>query len=84
MPSNEEILALLIIGIPRVAERIAGLNDEQKATAFEVVEQSYLQTALDLDYSEADATGWLSAVMDTLRAEVEERARSESHLTFAG
>jgi hypothetical protein len=85
MPSNEEILGALIAGIPRVAQRIAGLlNDEQRAAAFEAVERSYLQTALDLDYTEVDARDWLRVVMDALRADVEGQARNEPQLEIAG
>jgi hypothetical protein len=78
MASNEEIFELTISGIPRVAETIASLSDEQKATAFQAVEQAYLRAVLDLDYSDADARNWVGAVMENLRAEVAERGRPEA------
>jgi hypothetical protein len=77
MASNEEIVQKAIIGIPRVAERILELPDEQREEAFKAVELSYLQTASDSDYGEGDARHWVGAVMDTLRAEVADQAREE-------
>jgi hypothetical protein len=77
MSSNKEILQQTIVGIPRVAERIVELPEEQRQKAFEAVQRSYLQTVLDLDYAEAEARDWVGAVMDTLRAEVDEQARDE-------
>jgi hypothetical protein len=53
MTSNEEVLQMVIIGIPRVAERIAELPDAQRASALKAVETSYLQTLLDLKYVKA-------------------------------
>jgi hypothetical protein len=38
MASNDEILQMAIIGIPRVAERIVELPDEQREKAFKAVE----------------------------------------------
>ena len=63
--------------------RIAGLTEEQKVKAFEVVEQTYIKIAADSDDAEADVRDWVNAVMENLRAEVEERTRQESHLAFA-
>lgn len=80
MASNEEKLQKAIIGIPRVAERIAELPDEQREKAFKAVELSYLQTVSDSDYAEGDARHWVGAVMDTLRAEVADQARDETQL----
>jgi hypothetical protein len=57
MTSNEEVLQMVIIGIPRVAERIAEHPDAQRASAFKAVETSYLQTLLDLEYVKGDASG---------------------------
>jgi hypothetical protein len=80
MASNEEKLQKAIIGIPRVAERIAELPDQQREKAFKAVELSYLQTVSDSDYGEGDARHWVGAVMDTLRAEVADQARDETRL----
>ena len=81
MASNEEVLQMVIIGIPRVAERIAELPNEQRESAFKAVETSYLQTLLDLEYAEGDAHHWTATVMDVLRAEVVDPAREESQAT---
>jgi hypothetical protein len=81
MASNEELLHMVMVGIPRVAERILELPDEQRQKAFDAVEQSYLQTAIDSDYAEDNARHWVSAVMDTLRAEVADQTRDETQIT---
>ena len=66
------ILDAAIAGIPRVAESIAGISSELREQAFEAAERSYQQTVRDLGYSEADAHGWISAVMFRLRGKVTE------------
>jgi len=84
MATDDEMLQRAIIGIPRVAARIVKLPDEQKAKALEAVELSYLQTVSNADCTESHARDWVGAVMDTLRAEVADRARDETgHDGFA-
>lgn len=80
MASNEEALQKAIIGIPRVAERIVKLPDEQREKALQAVEFSYLQTVSDKDSAEGDARHWVGEVMDTLRAEVADQARDETEV----
>ena len=80
MAWSEDILQKAIIGIPRVAERIAELPDAQREQAFKAVEHSYLQTVLDSDCAEDDARHWVGAVMDTLRAEVADQAPDETEV----
>jgi hypothetical protein len=81
MASNEEILQMVIIGIPRVAERIAELRGEHRESAFKAVAASYLQTLLDLEYAEGEAQHWIGTVMDILRAEVVDQTREQSQAT---
>jgi hypothetical protein len=81
MASNEETLQKAIIGIPRVAERIVRLPDEQREKALKAVELSYLQTVSDTAPAEDDARHWVGEVMDTLRAEVADQARDEPVVT---
>jgi len=80
MSSSKEILEQTVIGIPRVAERIVELPEETRQKAFNAVEQTYLQTARDLDYAEADARNWVNVIMDGLRAEVAERIGREAQV----
>jgi len=80
MASSEEILQRAIIGIPRVAERIAKLSAAQREQAFKAAELSYLRTALDSDCAEGEARHWVEAVMDTLRAEVADQAPDETEV----
>jgi hypothetical protein len=81
MASNEEVLQKAIIGIPRVAERIVGLPDDEREKALRAVELSYLQTVSDTDSPAGDAPHWVGAVMETLRAEVADQARDETEVT---
>ena len=81
MASNEESLQKAIIGIPRVAERIVKLPDEQREKAFQAVELSYLRTVSDADSAAGEGRHWVGEVMDTLRAEVADQARDETAVT---
>lgn len=78
MASDEEALQKAIIGIPRIAERIVKLPDEQREKAFKAVELSYLQTVSDTDSADDARRHWVGEVMDTLRAEVADQARDET------
>jgi hypothetical protein len=80
MASNEEALQKAIIRIPRVAERIVKLPDEQREKALKAAELSYLQTVSDLAPAKDDARHWVGEVMDTLRAEVADQARDETEV----
>jgi hypothetical protein len=81
MASNDEILQNVILGIPRVAKRIVELPEQQREKAIAAVEQTYLHTAMDLDYAEVDARDWVTSIIDCLRAEVDERVRRETQVT---
>lgn len=83
MASNEQALQKAIIGIPRVAERIAELPDAQREKALKAVERSYLQTVPEPDPARGDARQWVGEVMDTLRAEVADQARDETQIAPA-
>ena len=80
MASNEESLQKAIIGIPRVAERIVKLPDEQREKALRAVELSYLQTVSDADSAAGETRHWVGEVMDTLRAEVADQVRDETQV----
>ncbi len=80
MASNaqtERILAAAITGIPRVAKRIAKTPTEFREQALEAAERSYWQTLRVLGCAEADAQGWISAVMFRLRKQVTEHEATE-------
>jgi len=68
-----DILKLAVAGIPKVAQKIASVSAERLASAFDAAERSYLQTARDLGFAEADARTLVSEVMLQLRVEVVER-----------
>jgi hypothetical protein len=66
---EDEVLSEAIAGVPRVAELIATVPDENRSRALEAAEKSYLQTAHTLGYQDADAQQWASAVMSRLLIE---------------
>jgi hypothetical protein len=68
---NEEMLEAAIADIPRVAQTIATMPAEHRATAFDAAERGYLRAVLDLGYGEAASRRWVAAVMSRLRVEAE-------------
>ena len=66
---EDEVLSAAIAGIPRVAEFIATVPDDDRSRALEAAEKSYLETARTLGYQDADAQEWASAVMSRLLIE---------------
>ena len=58
---EDEVLSAAIAGIPRVAEFIATVPDDDRSRALEAAEKSYLETARTLGYQDADAQEWASA-----------------------
>jgi hypothetical protein len=73
---GDETLSAAIAGLPKVAEVIAAVPTEDRARALEAAEKSYVQTALNLGYDDADAQEWASAVM--LRSRLGERVEGLS------
>jgi len=78
-----KVLEAAVAGIPEVAQIIAFIPAENRASAFDAAEQSYLQTAKDLGGAEELAQNWASAVMSRLRAEVEEQVLANRKLLKA-
>ena len=71
----EKILEAAVAGIPRVAEAVASIPEEDRPKALEAVEGSYRQTVLDLGYEEGPVQSWVSAVMLRLQREVREQVK---------
>ena len=69
----EKILEAAIAGIPRVAEAVASIPEEDRPRALDAVEDSYRQTVRDLGYEEGPVQSWVSAVMLRLQREVKEQ-----------
>ncbi len=67
-----KILQAAVAGIPRVAQAIAAIPAEHRASAFAAAERCYLQTAKDLGGADKFAQNWASAVMLQLQAQVEQ------------
>jgi len=67
---EEEILAAAVAGIPRVAEAVAWIPEEDRPRALDAVEGSYRQTMRDLGYEEGPIQSWVAAVMLRLQTEV--------------
>ena len=52
---KDEVFSAAVEGLPKVAELIATFPVEDRGRALEAAEQSYLDTARELGYPEADA-----------------------------
>jgi len=72
------VLLDVLAGLPKVAELIATIPDEQRGRALEAAEQSYLKSARELGYAEADAQQWVAAVMLHLRIAAGESSGREA------
>jgi hypothetical protein len=80
MASNsevEKILEAAVAGIPRVAEAVASIPEEDRPRALDAVEGSYRQTVRDLGYEEGPVQSWVSAVMLRLQKEVKAQASAK-------
>ncbi len=81
--SSEEVLEAAVARIPELAGIIASLPLEDRPSAFDVAERSYLRTAKYLGGADDLAQKWTSAVMHRLREQVEERVLAQSKLLTA-
>ena len=81
--SSEEVLEAAVARIPEIAGIIASLPVEDRPSAFDVAERSYLRTAKYLGGADDLAQRWASAVMYRLREQVEERVLARSKLLKA-
>jgi hypothetical protein len=66
---EDEVFSAAIAGIPRIAELIATVPDEDRSRVLEAAKNSYINTAQSLGYEDADAQQWASAVMSRLLIE---------------
>ena len=70
---KEEILRDAVARLLRVAEAVARMSPEKQARALELAERTYLNTALELNYTEQEAKSWASAMMFRLHREIDLR-----------
>ena len=73
----EKILEAAVAGIPRVAEAVASIPEEDRPRALDAVEGSYRQTVRDLGYEEGPIESWIAAVMLRLQREVKKQASTK-------
>ena len=78
MIKDDGLLSNVLAGLPRVAELIATIPDEKRARALDAAEQSYLETARERGYADADAQQWVAAVMLRLRIKAAEGDTKEA------
>jgi hypothetical protein len=81
--SSEEVLEAAVARIPEITRIIASLPVEDRPSAFDVAERSYLRTAKYLGGADDLAQRWTSAVILRLRAEVEEQVGANGKLLTA-
>jgi len=80
---SEEVLEAAVARIPEIAEIIASLPVDDRPSAFDMAERSYLRTAKYLRGADDLAQRWASAVICRLREQVEERVLAKSKLLTA-
>jgi hypothetical protein len=68
---GEDTLERAAAGIARVARAIVGIPAKYRPQALGAVERSYCKIAIDLGFGEGQAQGWATAIMVSLRAELE-------------
>jgi len=66
---TDPVFLQVVDGLPNIAEFITSLPEEKRMRALEAAEQSYVKTACERGYDEADARVWAAAVMFRLRVE---------------
>lgn len=64
---HDGLLLAAIAGLPKVAEVISTIPEEQRSRVLDAAEQSYLRVAHELGYDGDDARQLVSAVMLRLR-----------------
>ena len=79
----EKILEAAVAGIPRVAEAVASIPEEDRPRALDAVEGSYRQTVRDLGYEEGPVQSWVSAVMLRLQTEVKAQESTKQKMLEA-
>lgn len=80
MASNSEereICEAAVAGIPRVAEAVASIPQEDWAKALEAAERAYRQTVWDLGYEQGPAEDWVSTIMLQLRTELGQQVSAQ-------
>ncbi len=78
-----KILQAAVAGIPRVAQAIAAISAEHRASAFAAAERCYLQAAKDLGGTDKFAQNWASAVIRQLQAQVEQQVLADRNQSKA-
>jgi len=63
---NAEVFSAVVEGIPRVVELITTFPPEKRRAALLAAQQSYLQTARTLGYTETEAQQWASIIISML------------------
>jgi hypothetical protein len=76
---EEEILEAAVAGIPRVAEVVASIPEEDRGRALNAAARSYWETVRNLGYEEGPVQSWVSAVMLRLQAEVKKQASTKQN-----
>ena len=72
-----EILEAAVAGIPRVAEAVASIPEDDRAKALEAAERAYRQTVRDLGYEQGPAEDRVSTIMLQLRTELEQQVSAQ-------
>jgi len=67
---HDNMLATVAVGVPQVADLIAGVAEDSRFVALDAAAQSYLRSARELEYGEDGAHQWAAVVMERLHDEI--------------
>lgn len=73
---TDPLFLRVVDGLPKVAELITGLPEDRRLRALEAAEQSYVNTACELGYQEADARAWAAMLRLRVQSMVAEPAET--------
>jgi len=77
-------LQAVINGLLRVAEVIAAVPANERFKALAAAEGSFRQSALELGYSDSETRDWVTAIMFSLRVQVQARQSAEEEPSPSG
>ena len=70
---------MIVAGLPEMAKYLASIPDAQKTVALAALEDHYLKTVKDLDYSAEPARAWVAVLIAHLQEQLEEISEHSPH-----
>jgi hypothetical protein len=74
---------MIVAGLPEMAKYLASIPDAQKTVALAALEDHYLKTVKDLDYSAEPARAWVAVLIAHLQEQLKEISEHSPHSVLA-